>query len=113
MSLTRPAKKKKPPCGAGMLIRVDGNSVQLLQPHTGSQHRTTDKQDGRPAAPPPVIAPLGAALGDQRALIFVGGRKHAGETAASQSGCRFERHQVGLGISSTDQVHGRTIWTEW
>src|ERR1700676_3655890 len=113
MSLTRPAKKKKAPCGAGVLIRVYRNSVQLQQHHTGYHHRTTNKQDGRPAAPPPVIAPLCATLGDQRRLIFVGGRKHAGETAASQNGRRFERRQVGLGISSTDQVHGRTIWTEW
>src|ERR1700732_1037705 len=113
MSLTRPAKKKKAPCGAGVPIRVYGNSVQLQQHHTGNHHRTTNKQDGRPAAPPPVIAPLRATLGDERALICGGGKKHAAEPAASQSGCRFERHQVGLGISSTDQVHGRTIWTEW
>src|ERR1700732_4904319 len=113
MSLTRPAKKKNAPCGAGIPIRVEGTSVKLQQHHPGYYYRTTNKQDGRQAAPPPVIAPLCATLGDQRRLIFVGGRKHAGETAASQNGGRFERHQVGLGISSTDQVHGRTIWTEW
>ena len=53
------------------------------------------------------VAPLGAALGDQRALIFVRSGEQTGEAAAGRGRSGFERHQGSLRVLSTDRFHDR------
>src|ERR1700722_4993596 len=99
LSVTEPAKKKRG--GRAALHSAE------KQNRTDHHHGAADEHDRRPSVLSGVVAAAGATLGNQRCLIFVCGREHAGKaTARGYSGC-FERTQNGFRMAAADRLHVR------
>src|ERR1700744_4141525 len=77
------------------------------QDRTDPHHGAADEHDRGPSIESGVVAAAGAALGNQRRLIFFCGREHTGKaTTRGYSGC-FERAESGLRITAADRLHVR------
>src|SRR3984885_10770533 len=99
LPVAEPAKKKR---GA----RAALHSAEE-QNRTDNHHGAANEHDRGPPVLSGVVAAAAAALGNQRRLIFVCGREHAGEsTARGRSGC-FERAQNGFRMTAADRLHVR------
>ena len=91
---------------AGLREVFIGIRLAEKQHRARDDKRTAGEHDGRPAASPPMVSALRTPLRDQRRLIFVRAREHAGKATARRGRCGFERHQGGLRAVASGRVHG-------
>src|SRR5262249_51457131 len=103
-SLAQRAQKKKAPAAPPPIP----SRQQSMPEQNSSRHhrRASGEQGDGPGGRPSAVAAVRTALADQRALIFVGGREHAGEAAPGGSGIGFEVEQRGSGAAIPAYHHG-------